>query len=292
MYLYYLDEYTHPYTNGHESSQAKRTEGLDQVSGSYRFGLLAPGYQPRLLSVYGTATRGTSVNASGNGSGRKPGIASLATTAYEEIKRRIVDGIIPPGYPVLEQELAEELGISRTPVREALTRLKHEDLVVSIRRKGIFVSSLSVNDMQEIGDMLEGLEGMAVKLAAERAGPDYLQRLEDAVRAQEEALVRDDVQAWSAADEAFHSAILEAASNRRIQEAAARVRLQWRRQQKLTIRLRPKPNYSTECHRATLEAIKARDGERARAIDQHHRGQVNKMLIEILGSVGPRADGL
>jgi DNA-binding GntR family transcriptional regulator len=232
------------------------------------------------------------VHASGNGSEGKSGVASLATTAYEEIKRRIIEGVIPPGYPVLEHELAEELGISRTPVREALTRLKHEDLVVAIRRKGMFVSSLSLRDMQEIGDMLEGLEGMAVKLAAGHAGPEDLRRLEDTVRAQEEALSREDIQAWSAADEAFHAAILDAAKNRRIQEAAARVRALWRRQQKLTIRLRPKPTYSTECHRATLEAIKARDGERARAIDQHHRGQTNKMLIEILGSIGARPDGL
>jgi DNA-binding GntR family transcriptional regulator len=236
--------------------------------------------------------RRTSVTTSENGSEEISGATSLAATAYEEIKRRILEGVIPPGYPVLEQNLAQELGISRTPVREALTRLRHEDLVVSVRRKGMFVNSLSVRDMEEIGDMLEGLEGMAVKLAAEHAGPADLQRLEDAVRAQEEALARDDIQAWSVADEEFHAAILEAAKNRRIQEAAARVRVQWRRQQKLTIRLRPKPTFSTECHRATLEAIKTRDGERARAIDQQHRGQTNKMLIEILGSVEGRPGGL
>jgi DNA-binding GntR family transcriptional regulator len=225
-----------------------------------------------------------------NQTGRKPRTGSLAAVAYEEIKRRITEGAILPGYPILETELAEALGISRTPVREALMRLKQEELVVSIRRKGIFVSSLSLNDMQEIGDMLEALEGMAVKLAAERATPEDLQRLEETVRAQEEALMRDDIQAWSAADEAFHAAILEAAHNRRIQEAVARVRVHWRRQQKLTIRLRPKPTYSADRHRATLEAIKARNGEQAREIDQRHRGEVNKMLIGILGSIAPGPD--
>jgi DNA-binding GntR family transcriptional regulator len=221
-----------------------------------------------------------------------PRNGSLAATAYEEIKRRIIEGIIPQGYPILESELAESLGISRTPLREALARLKQDDLLVAIRRKGLFVSSLSVDDMQEIGDMLEALEGMAAKLAAERATAEELQILEDAVRAMEQALERADIQGWSAADEAFHSAVLVAAHNRRIQEAVARVRAQWRQRQQLTMRLRPKPTLSTANHRATLEAIKARDGNRAREIDQRQRSEVNKVLIDILKSIGSRATGL
>ena len=213
----------------------------------------------------------------------------LAVKAYEEIKRRIVEGTMPPGYPILETELAADLGISRTPVREALARLQHEDLVFSIRRKGVMVSSMSVDDMKEIGEMLEGLEGMAVKLASERATEADLRRLEDAVRAQEQALKKDDRQMWSVADEEFHNAILDAARNRRMQEAVSRVRVHWRRQQALTIRLRPKPTLSTQSHRATLEAIKAHNGELARQIDQSHRAQVNSMLMNLLRSFDSRS---
>ena len=213
----------------------------------------------------------------------------LAVKAYEEIKRRIVEGTMPPGYPILETELAADLGISRTPVREALARLQHEDLVFSIRRKGVMVSSMSVDDMKEIGEMLEGLEGMAVKLASERATEADLRRLENAVRAQEQALKKDDRQMWSVADEEFHNAILDAARNRRMQEAVSRVRVHWRRQQALTIRLRPKPTLSTESHRATLEAIKAHNGELARQIDQRHRAQVNSMLMNLLRSFDSRS---
>jgi len=218
--------------------------------------------------------------------------ASRAVTAYEEIKRRILEGIIPPGHPILENGMAGELGISRTPLREALARLRHEDLVIAIPRKGIFVNSLSADDMEEIADMLEGLEGIAVKLAAKRATETDLARIEDAVRAQEEALRKDDRQAWSVADEEFHNAVLDAARNRRIQEVVSRVKVQWRRQQALTIRLRPKPTFSTEGHRATLEAIRSRDGELARQIDQRHRAKVNRMLIDILRSLGSRPVGL
>ena len=88
---------------------------------------------------------------------------SMATRAYQDIKRRIIDGTIPAGYPLLETELAAQLDISRTPVREALARLKHDGLAVSLGRKGIFASSLSASDMEEIYEMLEGLESMAVE---------------------------------------------------------------------------------------------------------------------------------
>jgi DNA-binding GntR family transcriptional regulator len=216
---------------------------------------------------------------------------SLAGAAYEEIKRRIIEGSVPQGYPILESELAESLGISRTPLREALARLKQDDLLVAVRRKGLFVRSLSVDDMQEIGDMLGALEGMAAKLAAERATAEEVQQLEEAVRGMEQALEQDDIQAWSAADEVFHSAVLTAAHNRRIKEAVELVRTQWRQRQQLTLRLRPRPTSSTANHRATLEAIKARDGNRAREIDQR-QGEVNKVLIDILKSIGPRASGL
>jgi len=217
---------------------------------------------------------------------------SLAARAYEQVKRRIVEGTFPPGYPILEGELEKELGISRTPIREAFARLKQEGLIISIRRKGIFVTSLSLGDMQEIQEMLEGLEGVATKLAAERATEEDIRRLEEAVCRQKDALRRDDIEAWAVADEAFHNAILEAARNRRIQAAVSQVRLQWHRQQRLTLRLRPKPFLSTKVHRETLAAIKARDGERARNIDQRHRSEINKILMRILRSVSPTNDGV
>ena len=209
----------------------------------------------------------------------------LATSAYEEIKNRIVKGVLPQGYPILEKQLAVELGISRTPLREALARLQHDGLVLYIPRKGFFVSRVSLEDMQEIWDMLEGLEGMATKLAAERATEEDIRRMEEATRKQEDALQRDDIESWILHDEAFHNAILGAARNRRIKEAASQVKDQWRRQLSLTMRLRPKPVESTKVHRATLEAIKARDGELARRIYQSHRSETNKIVMGILRSI-------
>jgi DNA-binding GntR family transcriptional regulator len=209
---------------------------------------------------------------------------SMATRAYQEIKRQIVDGSISPGYPLLETELAAQLGISRTPIREALVRLKHEKLAVSLGRKGMFASSLSASDMEEIYEMLEGLESMAVKLAAERATDEDVRRLEEAVAAQKDALTRDDLPAWISADEAFHGIILEAAHNRQILEVVTKVNDQLRRVRRLTIRARRHLDASTEMHEATFKAIRNRNGDLARDLNQRHRADAREEMVAILRS--------
>ncbi len=209
---------------------------------------------------------------------------SMATRAYQDIKRWIIDGTIPPGYPLLETELATQLGISRTPVREALLRLKHDKLAVSLGRKGIFASSLSATDMEEIYEMLEGLESMAVKLAAQRATEEDIRHLEEAVAAQKDALARDDLPAWIAADEAFHSIVLEAARNRRVQEIVSRVNDQLRRTRRLTIRARRHLDQSTAMHEATFQAIRDHNGDLAREINQRHRAVAREEMVSILRS--------
>jgi DNA-binding GntR family transcriptional regulator len=207
---------------------------------------------------------------------------ALTERAYARIRSAIADLVLQPGRPLTERYLAEWLGIGRMPVREALVRLREEGLVEAIPRKGYYVSSISADDAREIYEMLEGLESMAVKLAAERATPEDIARLERAAREQELALERDDLDAWVVADEAFHDAILEIARNRRIQKTIEPLNAQLHRLRLFTIRLRPKPTRSVEEHRAELEAIKAGDGERARRIHQAHRAHAREVMVEIV----------
>jgi len=213
---------------------------------------------------------------------RRPFRGLLAGQAYSTIRDMILNLKIPPGYPLMEAELASQLGMSRTPVREALQRLRLEGLVTMVPRRGAFVSSLSPDDMQEIYEMLEGLEGMAVKLAAERADEAGLAALEEAVAAQETALAADDLDAWIVADERLHSLIIQLAGNRRIAEVVERVNNQVHRVRVFTLRLRAKPLQSLEEHRQTVEAIRRRDGNLAREITQRHRARAREELVAIL----------
>lgn len=88
--------------------------------------------------------------------------------AYETIKRRIVENEHPPGYQVLEAELAEPLGMSRTQIREAMVRLENEGLVEIIPRQGMRVVPSSASGMKEIHEVITALETMAVDLLARR----------------------------------------------------------------------------------------------------------------------------
>ena len=112
---------------------------------------------------------------------------SLVDEAYEQIRRRILDNLWPPGHRALEQEVALALGMSRTPVREALMRLQNEGLVEVIPRHGMRVLPVSPTDMREIYQILTALECMAAELLALRARR-HEKPLVDATKAMDKAL--------------------------------------------------------------------------------------------------------
>lgn len=198
---------------------------------------------------------------------------TLADRAYDDIRSMILGMKLLPGQTILIDDLAEQLGMSRTPVREAVTRLSTgmEDLVAQVPRKGIVVTIPSVEGMREIYEIMQGLEGQAVKLAVERMDDEALQELEDTVKAQEDALARDDLEAWGVADRRFHHLLIDAAKNRRLRDVVRLFDGQLHRTRVATLRLRSTLAESTADHRAILAAIRDRDEERARLVHTAHR---------------------
>jgi DNA-binding GntR family transcriptional regulator len=207
---------------------------------------------------------------------------ALTDRAYAQLQTAIANLVLQPGRELTERYVSEWLGIGRMPVREALLRLRDEGLVPVVPRRGYYVSQISAEDAREIYEMLEGLESMAVKLAAERATPEDIVRLELAVKQQEEALARDDLDAWLVADEKFHDAILEIARNRRIRKIIEPLNAQLHRLRLFTVRIRPKPTRSVAEHRAEVEAIKSGNAELARDIHEAHRAHARKVMVEVI----------
>ncbi len=209
------------------------------------------------------------------------------TLAYDEIKRRILDNEYPAGYQSLEQEVAEQLGFSRTPVREALIRLKNEGLVELIPRRGMRVVPLSPDDMREIYELLTALESTAAESLARRK-PDEaeLAPLAEAISGMDDALESDDLEAWAAWDEQYHNALLQLCGNSRLAGMASTVRDQGRRARMVTLRLRPKPWQSNVEHRAVLDAIRRGDAEEAREKHYLHRRNASRTLMELLQKYG------
>lgn len=211
----------------------------------------------------------------------------FADRAYRELRARILDNSMPSGEQYTEDELASMLEMSRTPTREAMLRLAGEGLVEVRPRHGMRVKPVSVVDMREIYEVLTALESTAAALAAERTDQgDSIKQLRGAIADMDAALERDDLKAWAAADERFHTLLVAAANNSRLSELVQTYVGQSHRVRMLTLRLRSKPVMSNRDHEAVVDAVEAHDSLRAREIHFSHRQQSGKMLVELLASHG------
>lgn len=209
-------------------------------------------------------------------------VGSLVDQAYEQIRLRILDNVWPPGHRALEQEVAFVLGMSRTPVREAVARLANEGLVEVVPRHGMRVLPVSPTDMREIYEILTALECMAAEIVARRhPTDDELLPLTRATADMDTALAKDDLDAWAAADERFHAALVELSGNRQL---AATVWNYWDRAHRarmFSLRLRPKPVHSTLEHFELLTRLRNGDAEGASAVNRAHRERASRELLAI-----------
>lgn len=216
---------------------------------------------------------------------------SQTMRAYDELRRRILENEMPAGAQYLEQQLADELGMSRTPVREALIRLSDERLVEVKPRHGARVLPVSASDMGEIYELLTSLEAIAARRVAERGlSAAQLKRLDDALKGMDLALERNDLPGWSTHDREFHNAIVELSGNKRLAQVVAMFRDQAHRARMQTLNLRPKPLQSNRDHAAVVAAIRNRDGSAAFEIHRRHRQEAGRMLLKLLA--GQKAEGL
>ena len=149
---------------------------------------------------------------------------------YEKIQERILSGAIPKGSRLAENVLAKELGVSRTPVREALSRLVHEGIAEHVPNDGVFLRRPTLKDIEDIYDLRIVLECHAAYRAAQYALPIHLQQMEDALRRCDEALLQGNE--YRTFDERwgyivlqfefpFHTAIFDAADNVALTTVAA-----------------------------------------------------------------------
>jgi DNA-binding GntR family transcriptional regulator len=207
--------------------------------------------------------------------------------AYQWLRQRILDNEFAPGTQVLEQSLADQIGISRTPVREALIQLQQDGLVEIVPRHGVRILPLSPDDMREIYEILTNLEPMAAEgLARRKPSAAVIAPLVEACDAMEAAVTSGDRDAWAKADERFHLALLDLCGNRRLAGIVMTMWDQAHRARMFTLKLRPLPVESTREHRAAMEAILAGDADRARDIYRAHRARGGRELISLIERYG------
>ncbi|WP_299888017.1 GntR family transcriptional regulator [uncultured Ruegeria sp.] len=208
---------------------------------------------------------------------------SSTQRAVRELRRMIVSGELAAGTDHLESELAQTLGMSRTPVREAALMLESRGLLEMRPRKGVRILPVSSEDMREIYDILTELESLAAQRAAEAGYSEQdLKVLERSIAQMDQAIETENLEAWAEADELFHQELVRLGRNHRIEAIVAMMSDQVRRARATTLFIRPLPVQSNEDHRAVLRAIQEGKANEARERHRQHRLQAKEVLCGIL----------
>lgn len=208
---------------------------------------------------------------------------SLADQAFNQLQDRLVFLDIPPGSPLNEARLSEELQLGRTPLREAIKRLESEHLVVTYPRRGTFATSVDITALSEISQVRQVLEPLAARLAADRRGGSVRPQLEELgvqmTRPDSGLLSRDEGLRW---DVQFHRRIYLAAGNSHLQATLERyMNLATRIWCVVADRL-PELGEHLGAHRALLSAVLEGNNEQAGTIMAKHIQEFESQIRSVL----------
>lgn len=206
----------------------------------------------------------------------------LPQRAYNIIRIAIRDLVLPPGKTILEREMGEVLEMSRTPVREALVRLETDGLVRLIPRKGFIVEPIEREDLKEIYEIIETLDGLAIEVATKRINKNEIDQLESIIEKQENALNSRDLKEWAVLDDHFHALTIEFARNKRLSTIIDSYSDLTYRARLYTINDRPIPQRSIIEHKAIVKCMEAKDGKAARLVMQSHRSRARQEILAAL----------
>lgn len=215
--------------------------------------------------------------------GRKQTLTDLA---YDAIKRGILCVALPPGQPFTEAQLSAELGLSKTPVREALARLQREELVEVMPRCGYRVAPLTLKDVRDLFALRILLEGEAVRLACTRQiGEENLRRLETLCTITYDV---DNAEAFTQAivdNTEFHVTLAEGSGNRRLVSLLLQVMEQMERVLHITIAATPTYEIDEREHIDLLRTVMSGDAERAQAlVEAQNRSWQDRMINLLLSN--------
>lgn len=202
----------------------------------------------------------------------------IGVQVYAVLKRMILSLALEPNEALSEKELAMRLGVSRTPVREALIRLADEDLVEVLPQRGTFVSPILTADVLEAQFLRESLEAAVVRRAAENPSPRLLSEMTMLLEKQHEAASAGRSVEYLQLDEAFHRAISDGVAMPRAWRLIHSVKGQMDRVRFLSLPNKAHMLLLTTQHSAIFDAVEARDPDRAEAGMRHHLREVLKSI--------------
>lgn len=190
--------------------------------------------------------------------------------AYNALREAILTGRLEPGTRLVERKIAKQLGVSRTPVREAIRKLELEGLVEHLPRRGVVVARMSVREAWEVYSIRAVLEGLAARLAAERINPMQLKKLNELVNAMEKACDEENYAKLQELHLEFNSIICKAAESPRLHQMIDNLVDYIVGFTKIGYSVPGRTRAATREHRELLEALMNGDGEKAEKIARQH----------------------
>ena len=203
----------------------------------------------------------------------------LRDVVFNALRRAILRGELKPGERLMEIQLANKLGVSRTPIREAIRKLELDGLVLMVPRKGAEVAEITEKNLRDVLEVRCALEELAVQLACDRIDPERMQQLLDAAAHFRDILGTADITELGEADEAFHDVIFQATDNRRLIQLLNNLREQMYRYRIEYLKKKECYPQLLEEHAAIIQAIREHDKAKATEITvQHINNQVDTVV--------------
>jgi DNA-binding GntR family transcriptional regulator len=206
----------------------------------------------------------------------------LRDVVFNTLRQAILRGELKPGERLMEIHLAQRLGVSRTPVREAIRKLELEGLVRMIPRKGAEVAEITVKDMEDVLEVRTALEELAVKDACANITEEEIEKLKTAKAAFQAALDTGDLIACGKSDMDFHEIIYGAANNRRLIQMLNNLREQMYRYRMEYLKDREKYPMLVEEHEVLFAALEEHDREKAGAAIRVHIENQRASILDTL----------
>ena len=203
----------------------------------------------------------------------------LRDVVFEHLRNSIINGDLKPGERLMEVQLAEHLGVSRTPVREAIRKLELEGLVVMVARKGAYVADVSIKDILDVLEVRSVLEGLAAYLSAERMTEEELEELELISYHFKRCIENGNTEGMIEKDMQFHDRIFKSTRNVKLIQIAQSFQEQVQRFRITYFSEYNQPRDLLVEHQAILEAIANRDAVAAQQVAQQHIDSLEDNIV-------------
>lgn len=207
----------------------------------------------------------------------------LSKKVYRILKKEIIKGSFEPGNKVLEGKIADQMGISRTPVREAIRVLAAEGFVILSPNQGVVVRSVSAENIREVLQIHSVLEGLAARLSCEVINEEDLKELENCVNRMEKLANKKDSSTYSEVDLKFHELIVNICRNKRLIQMRKNISDQAQRYRIGSLSIPRRLKESLKEHQKILEAFKTKDPKKADSTSQKHiQNALKNILVNVI----------